>query len=107
MLKNVRQLTNPATSNVYTRQELDATFGLGRSSIEHMKSDHLEVTLSTFVNAAYAQLFHVPKENRFVSLIRLLDKIHEERLREFGVDEVFPDGILSEYCRIIRGQVEG
>lgn len=103
----MRKLINPATSNVYTRQELDDVFGLNRCSLEHMKNDKLELSLSTFVNAAYAQLLHVPRENRFVSLIRILDKIHEERLREFGVDEVFPDGILSEYRRIILGQVEG
>lgn len=103
----MRQLVNPATDKVYTRQELDEKFGLNRRSIDHLANDNLEVSLATFANAAYAQLLHVPRERRFVSLIRLLESIHVERLREFGVDEVFPEGILSEYCRIILGQVEG
>ena len=104
-MEQVKGEKDPQSGKVYTNQELKDKFGIDRRALAHMKSEQLEATFDMAMDAFYAWLVNVPRENRFVELIRLLDKVHEAREKAFGKDDVFPDGVLTEYMRIIERHI--
>lgn len=97
----LRNMENPKTRKSYTLAELDATFGIDRTTMVHLSGKKGQVTGEELLNVIFALLSDGDGSRTLYHLTGVLDRFRQCRQEVFGADTVFPVGVKQNLLNMV------
>ena len=97
----LRNMVNPKTGKTYTLSELEAEFGIDRTTMNHLRGKKGHVTGEELLNVVVALLSDGKSGRTLYHLMDVLDTFRQCRQQVFGEDVVFPSGVKQSLLAFV------